>query len=107
MNSIEILWTESALNDLNNIIEFISQQSVSLAEQVTYKILFRVNQLHAFPKSGQIEPLLKNMKWEYRYLIESHSKIIYKQEKSKIFIERIIDTRQNPIKLKIKTSGKK
>ncbi len=107
MNQLEIIWTESALNDLNTIIEFVSQQSVSFAEQVAYKILFRVNQLHSFPKSGQVEPVLKNMKQEYRYLIESHSKIIYKQENTQIFIERIIDTRQNPVKLKVRKSKKK
>lgn len=47
------------------------------------------------------------MKYEYRYLIEGHSKIIYKSENSKIFMERIFDTRQNPIKLKDKIYKKK
>ena len=107
MNSVEIIWTESALNDLNIIIEFISQHSTSPAEQVAFRILFRVNQLYKFPKSGQIESLLRKLKPEYRYLVEGHSKIIYRHENSKIFIERIIDTRQNPIKLKVKTNKKK
>ncbi|MFY9307790.1 MAG: type II toxin-antitoxin system RelE/ParE family toxin [Bacteroidia bacterium] len=107
MNPVEIIWTESALNDLNIIIEFISQSSTSLAEQVAYKILFRVNQLHKFPESGQIEPLLKNLKHQYRYLVVGHSKIIYRQDNSRIFIERIMDTRQNPIKLRVKNAKKK
>ncbi len=87
------------MNDLNTIIDFISQFSVSIAEQVTFRILFRANQLSTFPESGQIEPLLKNMNYQYRYLIEGHCKIIYKHEFSKIFIARIFDTRQNPTKL--------
>lgn len=107
MKSVEIIWTESALNDLNTIIDFISQFSVSIAEQVAFKILLRTNQLSKFPKSGQIEPLLKKMKYQHRYLIEGHSKIIYKNENSKIFIERIFDTRQNPIKLKDKIHKRK
>ncbi|MES2139143.1 MAG: type II toxin-antitoxin system RelE/ParE family toxin [Bacteroidota bacterium] len=107
MKSVEIIWTESALNDLNTIIDFISPFSVSIAEQIAFRILFRTNQLSKLPKSGQIEPLLKNMKYEYRYLIEGHSKIIYRSENSKIFIERIFDTRQNPIKLKDKIYKKK
>ncbi len=104
MNSFEIIWTKSALNDLDIIIDFISQTSQRTAESVASKILKHTSQLSEFPKSGQVEPTLNNLKFEYRYIIEGHSKIIYRLDKSKIFIERVFDTRQNPDKLKILNS---
>lgn len=87
MNSFEIIWTESALNDLNIISEFISQTSPLTASKVISKILYRTSQLSRYLKSGQIESLLINMKYEYRYMAEGHSKIIYRQDNFKIYIE--------------------
>jgi hypothetical protein len=49
---------------------------------------------------GQREPALLNRKLEYRYLIETHYKIIYSVENEEIVIIHVVfDTRQHPEKL--------
>ena len=48
MSAIEVIWTESAVNDLNTITDFISQYSISVAEQVAYRIfLEQINFLNS------------------------------------------------------------
>ena len=102
MNSYSIIWTQSALDDLYTIVNFISKYSLTLAEEVAIRVLFRTRQLKEFPFSGQIEMLLQKSKYEYRYIVQRHSKLIYRIENQIIYIERIFDTRQNPKKLKRK-----
>lgn len=106
MITLEIIWTQSALNDLNVIIEFISQISVQTASRVANKILSRTNQLSKFPLSGQLEPALAKTKYQYRYIIEGHSKIIYRFDGAKLYIERVFDTLQSPEKLTTDSSKK-
>lgn len=61
-------------------------------------ILDREEQLKNFTKSGTIQTGLK-LKREYRFLIQSHYKIIYREGKTNIYIIKIFDTRQNPKKI--------
>ena len=102
MSSYSIIWTKSALNDLDKIINFISKVSFILAQEVAFRILARARQLKDFPLSGQIESALQKSKYEYRFILQGHSKLIYRIENKIIYIERIFDTRQNPRKLRRK-----
>ena len=100
MNSYSIIWTENAFGDLETIVNYISKVSTTLAEEVAFRILFRVRQLREFPLSGQIETVIQKSNYEYRFILQGHSKLIYRIENQIIYIERIFDTRQNPKKLK-------
>ncbi len=53
-----------------------------------------------FSKIGSINEDFTHLKFEYRKLIYHHCKITYREGKDKIYINRIFDTRQNPIKNK-------
>jgi len=50
---------------------------------------------------GKIEELLSNKPQEFRYIVSTNYKIIYwfNQDKSRIEIIDVFDTRQNPIKM--------
>lgn len=52
------------------------------------------------PKIDQIEELLKSRPQEFRYLVHTNYKIIYwiNEDKQRIVIANIFDTRQNPKK---------
>jgi plasmid stabilization system protein ParE len=53
-----------------------------------------------FVRIGQVEELLQDSEFEYRYLVEDVYKIIYRLVESRVEIVKIFDVRQNPEKLK-------
>lgn len=101
MNKARLIWTEHALKDLEFVFDFLYEKSQRSAASTVQSILGKAHLLTKFPKSGPIEPLLKNLKGKYRYLTKGHYKIVYRVEKSSIYIVRIFDTRQDPSKLKL------
>jgi plasmid stabilization system protein ParE len=100
--SISIRWTEGALSDLREIYDFLVETiSINYAEDMIDKIYQKPTVLiSGYLYMGQREPALLNRKLEYRYLIETHYKIIYSVENEEIVIIHVVfDTRQHPEKL--------
>src|SRR5215510_11553534 len=88
--------SKSAKNDLREIIRFISKENPMNALDVLKRIEDRINSLDHFPERGGYVPeLLKNKIKDYRQLIESPWKIIYKIEGQKVDVLIIIDSRRN------------
>lgn len=102
-SSVRVIWTEPAKKDLQNIYDFLEQISPVIAENQIIRIISRVDLLEdGYLKIGQQEPLLKNKKADYRYLIQNHYKIIYHHIFNDIIIDMVFDTRQNPTKMEEK-----
>lgn len=80
----EIIWTEPALSDLNDIAEYIALENVAAAKQLVQSIFLKVERLDAFPESGRIPPELEHL--SYREVVASPCRIFYKQEKNQVFI---------------------
>jgi len=98
---IPVAWTEPARKDLQNIYDFLANVSEPVAFRIINKILDRAEILKwGFAKSGQAEPLLKNRKFQYRYLVVGNYKIIYFEKNGAVIIARVFDVRQNPRKMK-------
>ena len=55
-----MIWSELALDDLKNIYDYISKDSIIYANRVIEKIILRIDQLENFPKSGRVVPELNN-----------------------------------------------
>ncbi len=53
-----------------------------------------------FKEIGAVDEDFVHLKYEYRKLIHHHCKITYREGKTKIYINRVFDTRQNPNKNK-------
>ncbi|MEY4658781.1 MAG: hypothetical protein RJB36_547 [Bacteroidota bacterium] len=83
----KIIWSELALEDLKNIHDYISNDSIIYANRVIEKIILRIEQLENFPKSGRVVPELNNV--SIRELIHDNYRIIYKVATQKIFIVSI------------------
>jgi plasmid stabilization system protein ParE len=94
----EVIWTNRAIKGIFSIRDFIAKSSKSAAEKVVDRIFDREEQLQTYPDSGTIETRLR-LKKEYRYIIESHYKIIYREGKNNIYVVRVFDTRQSPKKI--------
>jgi len=95
-------WTQQALDDLDQIHNFLCNFSESKANQTIEKILVRVEQLYTHPNSGQLEAELEGEPEDFKYLLVGYYKIIYAIENQNISIYAIFDTRQDPDKLEIK-----
>ncbi|MCB0807581.1 MAG: type II toxin-antitoxin system RelE/ParE family toxin [Bacteroidales bacterium] len=97
---LRVFWTDTARFLLEDIFNYYKNNaSTEVARKQVSKIIDRTIQLEKNPRSGPLEPLLSERKFEYRYLIESNYKIIYWIEDNYIKIATVFDCRQNPDKL--------
>jgi len=88
--------TQSAEDDLNEIIMFIAQRNPQTALKIMHKIKEKVYSLDHSPQRGAYVPelLARNIK-DYRQLTEHPWKIIYKIDERIVNVLTIIDTRRN------------
>ena len=70
----KVIWSELALDDLKNIYEYISNDSIYYAGRQIERIIERVEQLQNFPESGRIVPEFN--KEILRELIEGNYRIV-------------------------------
>ncbi|MEA3317301.1 MAG: type II toxin-antitoxin system RelE/ParE family toxin [Bacteroidota bacterium] len=98
---VKVLWTETALNNLEDIFEYYKYKaSVSVAKKIVNELVRTSLKIQNSPKIGRKEELLINRKFEYRFLISGKYKIIYWIEDNYIKISTVFDCRQNPEKIK-------
>jgi toxin ParE1/3/4 len=88
--------TQTAEDDLDEIISYIAEDNVSIALKILDKLQKTINSLKYFSERGRRVPELldKNIK-EYRELIEPPWRIIYKLENNDVNVITIIDGRRN------------
>lgn len=80
----QVVWTEPALQDLNEIAEFIALDKVSAANKLVQKVFSSIERLEKFPKSGRKPPELENSR--YFELIVNPCRIFYRVEKENDYI---------------------
>ncbi|MDZ7793923.1 MAG: type II toxin-antitoxin system RelE/ParE family toxin [Spirochaetia bacterium] len=96
MKKIKVVWTETAVKDLDDIIEYISINSINNAIEQYDKIKNVTIELNEFPKSGRIIPELYEQNIiKYRELIVSPWRIMYKEDHNIVYVMAIIDGRRN------------
>ena len=81
---MEIIWSSPSIKDLENLKNYISQDSVQYASIFISKIIKHTEQLLNFPEIGRIVPE-RNQK-EIREIIFQHYRIIYKVTSTSINI---------------------
>ncbi len=80
----QIIWTESALQDLNEIAEYIALDKINAAKELVQKVFSSIDRLEEHPKSGRKPPELTNSR--YLELIVNPCRIFYRIEEEKVFI---------------------
>jgi len=80
----EIVWTDAALHNLNDVAEYISLHNVQAAKLLVQKIFSKVERLAKFPESGKVPIELEG--FNYREIIVSPCRIFYKLDNNKVFI---------------------
>lgn len=80
----QIIWSEPALLDLNEIAEYIALDKPDAASHLVQTVFSRTERLEEFPESGRKPPELK--KSRYKELIVGPCRIFYRIEKNKVYI---------------------
>lgn len=80
----EVIWTEPALSDLNEITEYIALENIVAAKQLVQTIFAKVERLQTFPESGRVLPELEHL--SYREVVVNPCRVFYKQDGDKVFI---------------------
>ena len=95
-NTFTVFWTRSAQNDLIEIIEHISFDSYSIANEKFIQIKRQAVKLENQPTRGRIVPELLLYSIEnYREIIISPWRMIYRIEGSNVYIVALFDGRRN------------
>lgn len=86
----------SVKKDIEEIINYYTIERPEYAEKIFKAIFDQINSLKYFPNKGRIVPeLLEYNINQYRELIESYWRIIYRIENDVVEIFTIIDARRN------------
>ena len=74
----EVIWTEPALDQLEEIAEYIALDKPAAASSLVKKIISTVERLEQFPASGHVPPELPDS--IYRELYVKPCRIFYRNE---------------------------
>jgi plasmid stabilization system protein ParE len=96
---MRIIWTKSAVSNLEGIKEYIAQDSQYYAVEFIEKIIGAVEKLSAFPRLGREVPEIK--KENIREIIYGNYRILYRLNSEVLYIIAIIHTARDINKEKL------
>jgi len=89
---VRVHWTNTAINHLISIYEYISHDSSVYAQRLTEKLINRSEQISIFPMSGHI--VIEYESKDIREVIEKPYRIIYRIKADQIDILAIAHSSQ-------------
>jgi len=84
----EVIWTSPALDDLNDIAEYIALSNFPAAKKLIQKIFDKISRLENHPESGKRPQELVNL--NYREVNVNPCRIFYKIDSDKVFILHVM-----------------
>lgn len=81
----QIVWTEPALIDLDEIAEYIALDKPTAAQHLVQKVFSKVKRLSQFPDSGK-KPAELSANTRYRELVVKPCRIFYRVQGEKVYI---------------------
>ena len=89
----KVTWTQTALDDLEGIRDFIARDSVYYAEKFVDDAFNAVERLEMFPESGRMVP--ERYSPDFREIIFGSYRIIYKIIDGDVYIVTMIHGKRN------------
>lgn len=80
----EVNWSESAINDLNEIAEYIALDNEVAAKALVQNLFAQVERLGQFPYLGRVVPELPHL--PYREVVAPPCRVFYKVEQQNIYV---------------------
>ena len=92
----DVLWSETSEKDLISIVEYIAIDRPSNAYEIFKRIKEKASALYTYPDRGRIVPELQDQGIiQYRELIISPWRIIYRISEINVYVLAVLDSRQN------------
>ena len=88
-----VTWSERSIQNMEEIAEYIAQDSVRNAVQTTAKIYQTAERLELFPESGRTVPELRAT--SLREIIVGNYRIVYAWKRDKCVILTVLHSRRN------------
>jgi addiction module RelE/StbE family toxin len=82
---VEIVWTDPALADLDQIADCIALDKPDAAKRLVQRVFHHIEQLAQHPESGSVPRELRPIK-TYRQIVEKPCRVIYRKRDSEIVI---------------------
>ena len=100
-----VKWTRRALKDLSKITVFNAKtigkdKALKIAHNLIDAPKILENTEYDFKNIGTVDEAFNHLKYEYRKIFYENYRITYRNGKTKIYITRVFDMRQNPNKNK-------
>jgi plasmid stabilization system protein ParE len=98
----EVVWTAQARADLQKIYEFnISSVGEEKAYALIDRLVSKADVLYEKIPGGTRYISSRNPEINYQKLIYGYYLIIFREEGNKVFVNKVFDARQDPVKLKL------
>lgn len=94
---VDLKWSELAINDLEEIISYISSDSEDHAKLFAAKIIRAVEKTSVFPYSGRVVPELNNE--QIRENIVQNIRVIYRIKDNTMEVIRVLHSARDFPKL--------
>ena len=92
----DIVWAKTAENDLRGIIESIAKDSPAQAVKILHQIKRATSSLYHSPNRGRIIPELQEQGvLQYRELIISPWRVMYRISGKTVLVLSVLDSRRN------------
>jgi toxin ParE1/3/4 len=88
VGEVVVVITETAYADLEDIENYIAQDSPAIARRFILRIFDRIDQLSEYPQSGKFVPEIHDQ--SIRELLLNKYRIIYQLQENKINILRVV-----------------
>jgi toxin ParE1/3/4 len=84
----QVIWTEPALHNLNEIAEYIALNNSGAAKILVQTIFDKVTRLEYHPESGKVPVELVN--FSYREIVINPCRVFYKIESDDVYILHVM-----------------
>lgn len=84
----QIIWTEPALDNLNDIAEYIAISNPYAAKKLVENVFSKVQRLEQFADSGRVPEEISNL--NYREVVVNPCRVFYKVDNDSVFILHVM-----------------
>lgn len=89
----EIVWTQPALNELDEIAEYIAVANLVAAKKLVQTVFSKIERLEVHPESGKVPLEIPTL--NYRELVIKPCRVFYKIDGNKVFILHVMRQEQD------------
>ena len=86
----QVIWTASALNDLDSIASYIGSRNPDAGARLVERVFAHTHQLARHPQSGPVIPEMRRITRLYRQIVEPPCRVFYRIENDSVVILRVI-----------------